>query len=102
MPAGAVTTPDGLVLRGRTLYVVQNTPSVVQVLRLSRDHATATGVGTIADPSFAFTTGAALYRDRLLVVSSQFNTLGSPAAVSGTTPPVLPFWVSEVTAAPAR
>ena len=28
----------------------------------------------------------------VLLVSSQFNTLGSPAAVSGTTPPVLPFW----------
>ena len=38
----------------------------------------------------------------VLLVSSQFNTLGSPAAVSGTTPPVLPFWVSEVDAGTAR
>ena len=54
--------------------------------------------GTITDPSFAFTTGAAVYRDRLLVVSSQFDTLGSPAAVTDTAPPTLPFWVSEVAA----
>jgi hypothetical protein len=82
-----------------TEYVVQNTPSAVKVLRLSRDYTTAAVRGTITDPSFAFTTRAAVYRDRLLVVSSQFDTLGSPAAVSGTAPPTLPFWVSEVTAA---
>jgi hypothetical protein len=61
-----VTTPDGIVLRGRTLYVVQNTPSAVKVLRLSRNYTTAAVRGTITDPSFAFTTGAAVYRDRLL------------------------------------
>jgi hypothetical protein len=98
LPAGAVTTPDGLVLRGRTLYVVQNAPSAVKVLRVSRDHTTAAVRRTITDPSFAFTTGAAAYRDRLLVVSSQFDTLGSPAAITGTVPPKLPFWVSEVAA----
>ena len=43
-------------------------------------------------------TGAAVYRNKLLVVSSQFDTLGSLAAVSGTAPPKLPFWVSEVAA----
>lgn len=42
--------------------------------------------------------GARGYRDRLLVVGSQFDTLGSPAAVTGTAPPTLPFWVSEVAA----
>jgi hypothetical protein len=40
----------------------------------------------------------AVYRHRLLVVSSQFDTLGRPAAVSGTEPPKLPFWVSKVAA----
>ena len=30
------------------------------------------------------------------VVSAQFNTLGSPAAVSGPVPPITPFWVSEI------
>jgi hypothetical protein len=68
------------------------------VLRLSRDYTTAAVRGTITDPSFAFTTGAAVYRDRLTVVSSQFDTLGSPAAIRGTTPPKLPFWVSEIAA----
>ena len=38
----------------------------------------------------------ARYKNRLLVVSSQFDTAGSPAAVSGTQPPVVPFWVTEI------
>lgn len=42
--------------------------------------------------------GARGYRDRLLVVGSQFDTLGSPAAVTGVAPPALPFSVSEVAA----
>ena len=29
-------------------------------------------------------------------MSSQFDTAGSPAAVSGTQPPVVPFWVTEI------
>src|SRR4029450_11137202 len=36
------------------------------------------------------------YQNKLLVVSSQFDTAGSPAAVSGTQPPVVPFWVTEI------
>jgi len=46
--------------------------------------------------SFAFPTSVARYKNRLLVVSSQFDTAGSPAAVSGTQPPVVPFWVTEI------
>ena len=29
-------------------------------------------------------------------MSSQFDTAGSPAALSGTQPPVVPFWVTEM------
>jgi hypothetical protein len=36
------------------------------------------------------------------VVSSQFYTAGSPAAVSGTQPPVVPFWVTEMSFGRAR
>ena len=51
---------------------------------------------TINHPTFAFPTSVARYKNRLLVVSSQFDTAGSPAAVSGTQPPVVPFWVTEM------
>ncbi|MEI5102575.1 hypothetical protein RB200_33785 [Streptomyces sp. PmtG] len=96
VPSGALSTPDGLVLRGHTLYAVQNLPGSVAALSLSGDFGAARPRADTAHASFAFPTGAALYEHRLLVVNSQFNTLGSPAAVSGTTPPKLPFWVSEL------
>ncbi|MEV6398294.1 hypothetical protein AB0M39_26555 [Streptomyces sp. NPDC051907] len=96
LPEGTLSTPDGLVLDGRTLHVVQNLPGSVESLTLAKDFGSARSASEIFDESFAFPTGAALHRGRLLVVSSQFNTLGSPAAVSGTTPPKLPFWVSQL------
>ncbi|MFH9072071.1 SMP-30/gluconolactonase/LRE family protein [Streptomyces alboflavus] len=96
MPSGTLSTPDGLVLRGRTLYVVQNLPGSVKSLSLAADLGSARALKDTPHPTFAFPTGAAVHRGRLLVVNSQFNTLGSPAAVSGTTPPKLPFWVSEL------
>lgn len=96
LPADTLATPDGLVLRGRNLYVVQNLPGSVETLALAPDFASARTRTETTHESFAFPTGAALHRGHLLVVSSQFNTLGSPAAVSGTIPPKLPFWVSEL------
>jgi sugar lactone lactonase YvrE len=94
--AGALETPDGMFLQGNTLYVAQNMPRSVAVLQLSADYSSAEVERSIANPSFAFPTSVARYQDKLLVVSAQFDSLGSPAAVSGTRPPVLPFWVSEV------
>ncbi|WFB10893.1 SMP-30/gluconolactonase/LRE family protein [Streptomyces sp. LX-29] len=97
LPAGALETPDGIFLSGRTLYVAQNTPRSVAVLCFTDgDYAAATVRASIADPTFRFPTSVALHRDRLLVVSAQFDSKGSPAAVSGPNPPVLPFGVTEV------
>jgi sugar lactone lactonase YvrE len=96
MLAGMLDTPDGMFLQGRTLYVAQNTPKAVAVVTLSADFTSATLERSIPHPTFAFPTSVALYKDRLLVVSSQFDTAGSPAAVTGTQPPVVPFWVTEI------
>jgi sugar lactone lactonase YvrE len=96
MPAGTLDLPDGMALRGRTLRVVQNLPGSIKTLTLAADFGSARGRGEFSHESFAFPTGIALHRGRLLVVSSQFNSLGSPAAITGTTPPKLPFWVSEL------
>ncbi|HEY0765384.1 MAG TPA: hypothetical protein VGD61_23605 [Pyrinomonadaceae bacterium] len=96
MPAGMLNTPDGLFLEGNTLYVTQNLPKSIAVVKLSPDFSQAELERTINHPTFAFPTSVARYKNRLLVVSSQFDTAGSPAAVSGTQPPVLPFWVTEI------
>jgi sugar lactone lactonase YvrE len=96
MPAGMLNTPDGLFLEGNTLYVAQNLPKSIAVVKLSSDFSHAELERTINHPTFAFPTSVARYKNRLLVVSSQFDTAGSPAAVSGTQPPVLPFWVTQL------
>jgi len=96
MPAGMLNTPDGLFLQGDMLYVAQNIPKSIAVVKLSFDFSQAELERTINHPTFAFPTSVARYKNRLLVVSSQFDTAGSPAAVSGTQPPVVPFWVTEI------
>jgi len=96
LPAGTLNTPDGLFLQGNTLYVAQNLPKSIAVLKLSSDFSQAELERTINHPTFAFPTSVARYKNRLLVVSSQFDTAGSPAAVSGTQPPVVPFWVTQI------
>jgi len=96
MPKDTLVTPDGLFIQGTTLYVAQNTPKAVGVLKFSADYAKATLERNIPHPSFAFPTSVVRYRDRLLVVSAQFDTKGSPAAVTGNNPPVVPFWVTEI------
>jgi sugar lactone lactonase YvrE len=96
MPSGMLNTPDGLFLEGTTLYVAQNVPKSIAVVKLSSDFSQAELERTINHPTFAFPTSVARYKNRLLVVSSQFDTAGSPAAVSGTQPPVVPFWVTEI------
>jgi hypothetical protein len=64
---------DGLVVEGRTLVAVRNSPHVLTYLRLDRDAASArllAEVGT--DPQRVFTTGDVV-RGHLLLVDSQFD-----------------------------
>jgi sugar lactone lactonase YvrE len=96
MPKDMLNTPDGMFLEGDILYVAQNLPKSIAVVRLAPDFSRANLERTITHPTFAFPTSVAKYQDKLLVVSSQFNTAGSPAAVSGNEPPLLPFWVTEI------
>ena len=61
-----VPTGDGLVLRGKTLYVVQNLPSRIAVFTMSPDFSTATLTGYLVDsdlnsPSTADSFGPWLY-----------------------------------------
>jgi sugar lactone lactonase YvrE len=98
LPKDTLNTPDGMFVQGNTLYVMQNLPKAVAVLKLSSDFTKATLERSIPHPTFAFPTSVARLRDKLLVVSAQFDTKGSPAAVTGDNLPVVPFWVSEIPA----
>jgi len=81
---------DGLVLGGRTLFVVRNAASVVVKIKLTRALRKGTVQVTVTDPTFMFPTTAASVRDRLLVVNSQFD---KRAAMQ---PPAQPFTVSSI------
>lgn len=85
-------TGDGLLLDGRTLYVVREVPGEIVPVRLSKDFASGEVGEPFSDASFRFPTTIAGYDDRLLVVNSQLNT-GSPK---------LPFTVSDVPIPPAE
>jgi sugar lactone lactonase YvrE len=98
MPKNMLNTPDGMFLQGEILYVSQNIPKAIAVVKLSENYSRAALERNIPHPTFAFPTAVAAYQNKLLVVSAQFDTKGSPAAVSGPNPPVLPFWVSEISA----
>ena len=98
LPDNAVFTQDGLFIDGRTVYAAQNTPQSVSVLDFAPDYASAVKRGEITHPTFRFPTSVAKIGDRLIVVSAQFDTKGSPAAVSGDTPPKQPFWATELAA----
>lgn len=90
-----LTNGDGLLLRGATLYAVQNMLGVVAEVRLRGLASPAPSgrvVERIADASFRFPTTVEQTRGRLLVVNLQFDRIENPAG------PELPFTVSVVEA----
>lgn len=69
-----LTNGDGLLLRGRTLYVVQNRNNKVAVFALSRDLTKATLLRTITDPNLDVPTTIDNWGRRLYVVNARFGT----------------------------
>jgi Cu-Zn family superoxide dismutase len=87
---GGATIPggDGMVLLGRTLWVV-NSGKITEV-RLAGDLASGSITMSFTDPTLVSPTTAAYANGRLLVVNSQFNKRGP-----GLTPD-LPFTISSL------
>lgn len=69
---------DGLLLRGRTLYVVRNRDNLVAVVRLDRSASRATLVDTLTDPRFDVPTTVAAFGDRLYLPNARFTTPPGP------------------------
>jgi sugar lactone lactonase YvrE len=73
--AGAdLTGADGLVLDGRTLYVVRQPAAEIATVALSEDLTKGTVTSRFKDTQLAWPATAAKVGDRLLVVNTQFNT----------------------------
>jgi Cu-Zn family superoxide dismutase len=85
-----LTAGDGLLLQGKSLYVVRNQQELIVEVRLADNFSRGKVVSSFTDPSFAFPTTIARAQGRLLVVNSQFDR-GGPGLT-----PELPFTVSSV------
>jgi Cu-Zn family superoxide dismutase len=79
---------DGLLLDGRTVYVVRNEQGLIVPVKLSGEYISGEVGEPFTNPSFAFPTTLAKTDGRLLVVNSQFDKQEGE--------PELPFTVSSV------
>ena len=69
---------DGILLRGKTLYVMRNRANEVVELRMAPDLLSATVVGTLTDPDFDVPTTLAMQGSRLYAVNARFGTQDPP------------------------
>ena len=65
---------DGLLLHGKTLYVVQNRSNQIAVFRLSKDLTKATFIKVLTDPDFDVPTTIDQAGKRLYAVNARFGT----------------------------
>ncbi|MGW3653664.1 SMP-30/gluconolactonase/LRE family protein [Streptomyces sp. NPDC000878] len=76
--AAPLTNGDGLLLIGRTLYVVQNRQNAIDVFTLSPDGSSGVFRRRITDPDFDVPTTVAAYRNRLYLPNARFSTTPTP------------------------
>lgn len=65
---------DGLLLRGRTLYVVRNRDNLIAVVRLDPRLRSGRVIGSLTDPDFDVPTTIAAQGGRLYAVNARFGT----------------------------
>jgi sugar lactone lactonase YvrE len=88
---GALPGPDGLELRGNTLYVVGG--GLVTVVRLGARLASGVVLGVITDPGLDVPTTATVAAGRLWVVNARFGT--------GPTPDT-EYWITQLPLRPGN
>ncbi|GAA3143619.1 superoxide dismutase [Nonomuraea roseoviolacea] len=79
---------DGLLLRGRTLYAVQNRLNTVTVLRLNETGTDGRVVRRVTDRRFDVPATMAAFRDRLYLPNARFDT--TPTATTPYTAVAIP------------
>ncbi len=71
---GSVPNGDGILLEGRTLYVVQNRDNKIAVIALSDDLRSGRITRYITDPDFDVPSTIDDTRDHLYAVNARFGT----------------------------
>ncbi len=84
---GNVLNADGLLLRGHTLYVVQNRLNKIAVVRLSKKYGSGTIKRYLTDPDFAVPTTITIAAGRLFAVNARFGTPPGPD---------VEYWIAKV------
>jgi sugar lactone lactonase YvrE len=74
----SVVNGDGILLQGKTLYVVQNQNNQIAVVQLSPDLTSGTIVDTIISANFRVPTTIARFGDSLYAVNARFGTPPTP------------------------
>ena len=74
----ALANGDGLLVIGRTLYVVQNRSNLVGVVELDVSGTTGTYVDQLTNPGFDVPTTVAAYGNGLYLPNARFGTLTTP------------------------
>jgi sugar lactone lactonase YvrE len=77
---GGATLPfgDGLLLNGKTLYVVQNRLNQIAVVKLSNDYSSGSIEDVITDPDFDVPQTIAAFGNALYAVNARFGTTPTP------------------------
>lgn len=74
----SVSSGDGMLLDGKTLYVVQNFLDQISVVQLSPDLGSGTVTGVITDGDFDIPTTVAEFGDSLYAVNARFTVTPGP------------------------
>ncbi len=82
-----VVNGDGLLLSGRSLFVVQNRLNSIAVVRLSKSSGTGRVVAHLTDPTFDVPTTITFAAGRLFAVNARFGTPPGPD---------VPYWITRV------
>jgi sugar lactone lactonase YvrE len=83
----SLTAGDGLLVRGRTLYVVQNQLEQVAVFRLNAAGTAGQLVGTLTSNDFDIPTTVAAFGNSLYLPNARFNTPPTPDT---------PYWITRI------
>ena len=88
-----MTNGDGLLLSGRTLYVVQNQLNKIAVVSLDRAGTKGQVVREITSPDFDVPTTMAAFGSRLYLPNARFSTPPTPDTA---------YWVTAVSTKPVK
>jgi outer membrane protein assembly factor BamB len=84
-----VVNSDGLILRGKKLYNVENFSNQVVVVKLNGDDTSGTIIKTITSPDFDIIATGVLLGDDVIVTNPRFTTPNTPTT---------PYWLTRVKA----